>query len=108
MYYVQLMLYFVYLISFSDSFLRVFGDSMNIYSSLDMKVVESPNQDFDVENDNLSFEEEFEPDKAFNPKSECKHNVYVLYNCCVDLEYWYSKIYLKLIILISVYNYCKF
>lgn len=37
-----------------------------------MKVVESPNQDFDVENDNLSFDEEVEPEKAFNPKSECK------------------------------------
>lgn len=36
-----------------------------------MKVVEAPSQDFDVENDNLSFDEEIEPEKAFNPKSEC-------------------------------------
>ncbi|XP_055926141.1 katanin p80 WD40 repeat-containing subunit B1-like isoform X2 [Argiope bruennichi] len=39
-------------------------------NSLDMKVVESANQDFDLENDNLSFEEEIESDKAFIPKSE--------------------------------------
>ncbi|KAG8180126.1 hypothetical protein JTE90_012140 [Oedothorax gibbosus] len=38
-------------------------------SSLDMKVVEAPNEDFDIENDNLTFEE-IEPEKAFNPKSE--------------------------------------
>ncbi|CAL1263426.1 unnamed protein product [Larinioides sclopetarius] len=39
-------------------------------NSLDMKVVESANQDFDLENDNLSFDEEIESDKAFIPKSE--------------------------------------
>ncbi|GFQ89510.1 katanin p80 WD40 repeat-containing subunit B1 [Trichonephila clavata] len=39
-------------------------------NSLDMKVIGSLNQDFDLENDNLSFDEDIESDKAFIPKSE--------------------------------------
>ncbi|GFT33196.1 katanin p80 WD40 repeat-containing subunit B1 [Nephila pilipes] len=39
-------------------------------NSLDMKVIGSSNQDFDLENDNLSFDEEIDSDKAFIPKSE--------------------------------------
>ncbi|GFY63603.1 katanin p80 WD40 repeat-containing subunit B1 [Trichonephila inaurata madagascariensis] len=39
-------------------------------NSLDMKVIGSLNQDFDLENDNLSYDEDIESDKAFIPKSE--------------------------------------
>ncbi|GIX76643.1 katanin p80 WD40 repeat-containing subunit B1 [Caerostris darwini] len=46
------------------------GSENQKFNSLDMKVVESVNQDFDLENDNFNFEDEIESEKGFLPKSE--------------------------------------